>query len=69
MPEISTNTSIKTSKKSKNSGQFTATAALGFNRNLQESDTGSYICRSVQNPEDSIYYYIFVPGEILRFYS
>ncbi|ODN02991.1 Slit 3 protein [Orchesella cincta] len=60
-PQMQTNTTIPASKKK---AKYSATALIGSDDGVVDSkETGEYICRNTQNPEESIRYYIFVPGK------
>ncbi|CAL8089036.1 unnamed protein product [Orchesella dallaii] len=62
-PQIQTNTSIPASKHNKKT-KYSATALIGSDDGVVDAkETGEYICRNTQNPEESVRYYIFVPGK------
>lgn len=56
---MQTNTTTPAGKK----GKYSAIATIGKDDgSIDGKETGEYICKNLQNPEESIRYYIFVPG-------
>lgn len=69
MPEYSTNTT-----QTQNSGGitrpdnlFAASISLGFRRPISNHDSGRYTCRSLQNPDLSVFYNLYVSGNINKY--
>lgn len=56
---MQTNTTTPATSK----GKYSAIAMLGNDLGVVEGkETGEYICKGTQNPEEFLSYYIFVPG-------
>lgn len=60
-PEFNTNTTTKTDSAGNN--LYSAYLFLGSRRNLNERETGKYICTSVRNKKFSSYFYIYVTSK------